>query len=503
MDSNILVSIRDVTKQFPGVTALDEVSLDIKRGEIRAIVGENGAGKSTLINILSGVLEANKGEIYYKDELLNFSHPMQALEKGIAVVHQELNTVKHLDVAENIFLGQLKTKKFLGLPLLDRRSMHLRAEQLLDLLKVDIDVAAKGRSLSIPKQQIVEICKALAYDAELIILDEPSAVLTEKEIQLIFSILKTLQKEGVTIIYISHRLEEIFEIADTVTIMRDGKIVNTYRVADITKKQLVTDMVGREVSSMGARKTHKIGSPVLEVKDLSHKGLGLKGISFTLHEGEILGIAGLVGAGRTELVKCLFGDFHPDEGEVFLEGKPVKIRKVRDAIKKGLALVPEDRKGEGIIQGMQVQHNVSMVDIDRVLRYRIVSRHKERQLAQSYVESLNIRVPDVTRLARNLSGGNQQKVVLAKWLAIDANVLIFDEPTRGIDVGAKAEIYNLLSELSAEGKSLLIISSEMLELLDICDRILVMHEGRISGELQRDEFSQSGIMRLMVGGDDN
>ncbi|MDD5017359.1 MAG: sugar ABC transporter ATP-binding protein [Eubacteriales bacterium] len=498
MNGDVLVRIHEVSKQFPGVKALDRVSFDVIKGDIHAIVGENGAGKSTLINIMSGVQYANEGNIYFRGEKLLLTHPMQAAKKGIAVVHQELNMVKDLNVVENIFLGHLQTKRIMGVPVVDKMGMRLQAEKLLDSLGVKIDVMAKTRKLSVSKQQIVEICKALIYDAELIIMDEPSATLTEKELHVLFGIIKMLKAKGVTIIYISHRLEEIFELADKVTVMRDGRHVKTCPVCCLTKQQLITAMVGRELASEYPKQPSSIGTPALEVRGLCHKKLGLKDISFTANKGEILGIAGLVGAGRTELAKCIFGAYRRDAGEIFLEGKPVKIANVRDAIKKSIALMPEDRKTDGIILGMQVQHNISMVGIKRILHGGILSRRAERALALGYVDTLSIRVPDVYRLTRNLSGGNQQKVVLAKWLAVQASVLIFDEPTRGIDVGAKAEIYRLLSDLAVQGKCIIMISSEMPELMGMCDRMLIMHEGHISGELKRNEFSQEGIMQLMV-----
>ena len=497
--TDVILRIDGVTKDFPGVRALDDVSMDIRRGEVHALVGENGAGKSTLINIISGGLRPTKGMVFFKDEAIDFSDPIDARRAGISVVHQELKMIGNLSVVENIFLGNLKCKRILGINVIDWASMKKEAEKLLKSLDFKIDLNILVRELSVSKQQIVEICHALANDSELIIMDEPSATLTDKELEVLFNTIKLLREKGVTIIYISHRLDEIFKIADRVTTLRDGHHICTDDVKDTNKKRLISYMVGRNIEEEYPRRDGAFGDEALRVSGLFSKRWRLKDIGLTLHRGEILGISGLVGAGRTELAKILFGAYSKDSGEIWVNGKNGECRNIRQAVKRRIALVPENRKQEGLVLNMQVQNNVSMANFKNILTRRIISKKKERALAEKYIGILGIAVPSINSMTKNLSGGNQQKVVLSKWLAADSDIIIFDEPTRGIDVGAKAEIYKLMSSLAEQGKAILMISSEMPELMGMSDRILVMHEGRIMGELTREEFSQEHIMEMLVG----
>ena len=488
-----ILSIKNVTKRFPGVVALKDVSFDVNQGEIHALVGENGAGKSTLIKILSGVNSLEEGELFLHGEPVKFAKPVEAIEKGISVVHQEIKLVNTLSVAENIFIGRPTLNK---LGLLDRRELNKKARELLDSIGADIiDEKEIVRRLSIAEQQMVEICKALSYNSEVIIMDEPSATLTSKELTLLFEILKRLKKMGITVIYISHRLEEIFEICDRVTVLRDGQHIHTGDVADVDRKKLISMMVGRELENEYPKEIFERGEPILEVKNLNRPGV-LKDINFTLYKGEVLGFAGLVGSGRTELARTIFGaDYNKHiTGEVVIKGEQVSISKVQDATNRGVALIPEDRKTQGLVLGMTVKENISMANIKRVKTKGFLSKSKEKVLAKDYIKALRIATPDENRQVRNLSGGNQQKVVIAKWLAADSEIMILDEPTRGVDVGAKAEIYKLLNSFVKEGKAVIMISSDMPEVIGMSDRILVFREGSIVGEFSRDEVTQEKIL---------
>mgnify|MGYP000953607377 CR=1 FL=1 len=498
MDDFIL-KIDGITKDFPGVRALDNVSFNIRRGEVHAIVGENGAGKSTLINIISGGLQPTQGIVYYNGTPIDFSHPVKAQRVGINVVHQELKMIGNLSVVENIYLGNLKTKIIAGINVIDWTRMKKEAIALLESLDFNIDVNLPIKSLSVSKQQIVEICRALAHDSQLIIMDEPSATLTDRELEVLFRIIRRLKKEGVTIIYISHRLNEVFEIGDAVTILRDGQLIQTCKTEEIDRKKLISLMVGRELVDEYPAKKNDIGEEVLRVDGITSKRWKLEDISFSLRRGEILGISGLVGAGRTELAKILFGAYSKDSGDISLRGQDGSCKNIRQAIKKKIALVPEDRKAEGLVLEMQVLNNISMVSFPKILTKHVISNRKEKELASHYIDILGISVPNIKAKTRNLSGGNQQKVVLAKWLAAESDVIIFDEPTRGIDVGAKAEIYKLMASLAEQGSAVIMISSEMPELMGMSDRIIVMHEGKLMGELNREDFSQERIMGMLAG----
>jgi ABC-type sugar transport system ATPase subunit len=496
VSDNVILDIRQISKSFPGVQALDSISFSVRAGEVHALVGENGAGKSTLIKILSGVYHATSGSFTFKGKDVHINSPLEAQMLGMSVVHQELKLVESLTVAENIYLGRPVRTKALGfLPLVDWKKMTEDGNALLEKLKVKLDLGTRVSRLSIAQKQIVEICKALSFNAELIIMDEPSATLTEKELEVLFGMLKMLNQSGVSIIYISHRIEEIFRLAHTVTVLRDGRHISTLPVSAVTKRSLISMMVGRELESEYPKTPAPIGEVLLEARGLS-RGTRLHDISFVLHRGEILGIAGLVGAGRTELARAVFGADGHDSGEIFVKGRKVEIRRVSDAVRHRLGFVPEDRKLQGLVLGMTVKENISLAGIVKVIRRRVIVRKLERKLALDFIQALRIVTPDENKEVKYLSGGNQQKVVLAKWLAVDSDILIFDEPTRGVDVGAKTEIYRLLNGLVAEGKGVIMISSELPEIMGMCDRILVMHDGRITGELQRGEATQEKVLEL-------
>jgi len=484
-----LVEIRGMTKAFPGVQALLGVDLDLRAGEVHAVVGENGAGKSTLMKIVAGVYRPDSGSIRLDGAPILNESPRQALERGISMIHQELNLAPNLSVAENVFLGRAPTRG----GLIDWRRLYADVEALADRLGIDLDVRARVDELSVARQQMVEIAKALSLDARVIIMDEPTSALTERETEALFDIIARLKSHGVAVVYISHRLDEIFRVADRVTVLRDGRLVGTLPVAQATQPQLISMMVGRELTTLFPKESVEIGDPVLEVRHLRRNG-ALEDISFVLRRHEILGLAGLVGAGRTELVRILFGADSLDGGEILLEGRPVRIRSPRDAIRLGMGFVTEDRKLQGLVLGMNVRENETLASLGQVSQLGFLNLGRERTLAARLVDQLGVRTPSVEQEVANLSGGNQQKVVIAKWLATRARILILDEPTRGIDVGAKAEVHALMSRLATQGVSILMISSELPEILGMSDRILVMRQGRLSGEFTREQATQEAIL---------
>lgn len=492
-----LLEIQHIRKEFPGVTALDDVDFSIKPGEVRALVGENGAGKSTLIKILTGVYQPDQGELFFKGEKTTIEDPLQGQMMGISVVHQELNLINDISVCENIFLGRPLMRRKFGISLIDWKLMEKESLSLLKRLRVNIDVHANVRQLSVAQKQLVEIAKALSFNCELMVMDEPSATLTEKELTVLFEIIRELKRQQVAVIYISHRLEEIFAIADSVTVLRDGRHISTIDVSSTNRNNLIVQMVGRSISSEFPQASHAVGEEVLEASGLTNDRL--HDVSFSLRKGEIFGIAGLVGAGRTELARAVMGIDPIKSGSIKLYGDPVKFRDVTSAVQSGLGLVPEERKSQGLVLGMSVQENISICKIRKVERGMFISRKKEQEISNDYIRKLSIETPHSEQIVKNLSGGNQQKVVLAKWLLADVDILIFDEPTRGIDVGAKYEIYLLLHALVKSGKSIIMISSELPELMGMCDRIAVMHEGRITGELSRGEATQEKIMHFAAG----
>ena len=490
MDNNYILTLKNITKEFPGVKALDDVTINIERGTIHGLVGENGAGKSTLIKVLAGIYQPNKGEIILDGKPCRFNSPIEARRAGISVVHQEIKLAEPLSVAENMFLGNVQLKN----GLVDWKGMRRRAREIVEDLGMDIDINAQVSSLTVAKKQIVEIMHAINNTSRILIMDEPSAVLTDRELEVMFRIVKQLRDEGITIIYISHRLDEIFGLCSNVSVLRDGCHIDTIPVASVDRQGLINMMVGREMGQEYPKEVGNVGGTILEVKNLS-RGI-LQDISFEVKSGEVFGISGLVGAGRTELARAILGIDKPESGEVYVRGKKVHYRTFADAIRDGLGLIPEDRKLQGLVQIMSVKRNTTLVNMKRVLRAGVISSSLEEKLSKEYADKLHVVTPSMETEVQYLSGGNQQKVVIAKWLFQNSEILFLDEPTRGIDVGAKAEIYRLINRMAKEGKTIIMISSEMPELLGLCDRIMVMHEGHKMGELNAAEATQEKIMAL-------
>lgn len=485
-----IVEIEHVNKTFPGVKALDDVSFNLKSGEVHALLGENGAGKSTLMKILSGVYTADSGSISIFGERVSELTPKKAQEIGVAIIHQELNMCAHLSVAENIFLGREITHS----RILSSKEMNTKAKAILDRLNIDIQPDTIVGDLAVSKQQMVEIAKALSINSKILIMDEPTSALTSKEIQDLFGIIRRLRDEGCGIVYISHRLEELQYIADRVTIMRDGRYITTMNYADTTLQEIIANMVGREIKQKFPRIAMKRGKKILEIKNLN-AGRQVKDINFALYEGEIVGIAGLMGAGRTETTRAIFGAEPKESGEIILHGKPITINKPMDAIKAGIVLVPEDRKKHGLCTKLSIRDNIALPNLDILCTSAgIVDKKKEKVTVDKAVADLNIKMPNIEVDAASLSGGNQQKVVVSKWLARNSHVVMFDEPTRGIDVATKVEIYNLMNDLKKQGIGVIFVSSEMQEILGISDRILVMCDGRITGELDIEHATQNLIL---------
>ncbi len=492
-----ILDVENVSKSFPGVTALDHVSLNLRRGEVHALVGENGAGKSTLMKILAGVHQPDEGVIRFKGEPIRFHDSTQARDAGIGIIYQELNLIPHLSVAANIFIGR---EPLTRLRTLDEKRMNIEAASILARLNVRIDPSIILNRLAISKQQMVEIAKSLSFDSEILIMDEPTSALTESEIDELFAVIHTLRSRGVAIIYISHRLEELKHIVDRITIFRDGRFVSTDPYDSITMEEIVSRMVGRKLESkFPSRQNIPTNDKLLEARGLTRRGI-LHDISFDLYRGEILGIAGLMGAGRSELARAIFGADHIDSGEVMIGGRRLSLRSPADSIKAGIAYLSENRKEEGLAVKMQLAQNVTMANVQEVSRsFGIISRAKELKVSQKYVDDLMIKTPSLTQIVNNLSGGNQQKVVVAKWLFCDSNILIFDEPTRGIDVGTKYAIYELIERLARSGVGIIMISSELPEIMGMTDRILVLHEGRLKATLVTKDTTQEEILNYAAG----
>ena len=490
---DIILTMKGIDKSFPGVHALDHVDLEIRKGEVLALMGENGAGKSTLMKVLTGIYKKDSGTITYEGKEVEFSNTREAQDAGIVIVHQELNMLGHLTVAQNLFIG----REFMNGVKIDDKKMNEEAKKLFDKLNVDIDPTETMSNLTVGKQQMCEIAKAVSFDAKVIIFDEPSAALTETEIEAMFEIIRDLKKRDIAMVYISHRMDEIKVITDRVTVMRDGTYVGTIITADSTKEDIINMMVGRVIYE--DPKTQSMVAPdapvVLEVKNLN-AGKMVQDVSFKLHKGEILGFSGLMGAGRTETARALFGADPVDSGEIYINGEKVTINSPRDAVRCGIGYLSEDRKRYGCVVQKTVAENTTMATMKNFMNGLLINKKKEAEVAQQYVEALATKTPSVEQLVVNLSGGNQQKVVIAKWLTRDCDILIFDEPTRGIDVGAKNEIYKLMNKLASEGKSIIMISSEMTEILRMSDRIVVMCEGRKTGEIDIAEATQENIMNL-------
>lgn len=488
-----ILRIENLTKVYPGVVALDHVGISFQKGEVHALMGENGAGKSTLIKMIAGAEKPSEGTIWVNGNLFTHITPQQSRENGIGVIYQEFNLIPTMSVMENIFIGEK-----LGNPyLIKRKLIREKALKLFGNFDLDIDVEQPVSELSASRQQIVEIVKALAKNAKILIMDEPSAAIAINEVERMFTLIDGLKKKGVTIIYISHRMDEVFRIADRVSVLRDGQLIQTRNMEGLTRKELVSLMVGRELKETYPLRKLCLQEVVLEVEKLT--GNGNKQISFSMKKGEILGIAGLIGAGRTELAKLLYGAAKIEAGRIIVNDSPVQIKSPGDAIALGIGLIPEDRKTEGVFQEFSISFNVAIMNLKRFSRYSIISSKKVKDTAKKYIDLLRIKTPSKDQLTRNLSGGNQQKVVVAKTLAADSQIIIFDEPTRGIDVGAKQEIYKLMNSLTEQGRSIIMISSEMEELMGMSDRILVFYEGKLAGEVQKEKFEQEYILELASG----
>lgn len=490
---DVILTMKGITKSFPGVRALDGVNFEVRKGEVHALMGENGAGKSTLMKVLTGIYKKDSGTITYEGKEVEFHNTREAQSAGVVIVHQELNMLGHLTVAQNIFIGR-EFKKGIRI---DDKKMNEEAKKLFDRLNINIDPTETMSNLTVGKQQMCEIAKAISHDAKVIIFDEPSAALTEAEIEELFKIIKDLRKQQLGIVYISHRMDEIKVITDRVTVMRDGTYVGTLITKDCTKNDIINMMVGRVIYE--DPKEHSMvpeGAPVVLKVEHLNAGKMVQDVSFELHKGEILGFSGLMGAGRTETARAIFGADPKESGDIYINGQKVTINTPEDAVKCGIGYLSEDRKRFGIVVQKTVAENSTMATLEKYTKGLFIDKKAEKDVAQKYVESLATKTPSVDQLVVNLSGGNQQKVVIAKWLVRNCDILIFDEPTRGIDVGAKNEIYKLMNKLAEEGKAIIMISSEMTEILRMSDRIVVMCEGKKTGEISIEEAAQETIMNM-------
>lgn len=489
---NPILQMKDIVKEFPGVKALDGVNLELYEGKVMALMGENGAGKSTLMKILSGVYKKDGGQIYYKGKLADIKGPKDAGEKGIAIIHQELNLLPDLSIGENIFLGR-EPKKGLRI---DFNKLYSDSDKLLKKLNVETSSRELVENLSIAQQQMVEIAKALSLDAQIIIMDEPTDALTDKETESLFNVINELKNEGKAIVYISHRLKEIFEICDDITVLRDGKYVGRESIANLDEDKMIEMMVGRKLTDQFPRLKTEMGDVVLKVENLSNDYVD--DVSFEVRSGEILGISGLMGAGRTELAKTIYGHFKKTSGQIYKKGKLIENKSAQDGLKNRIAYVSEDRKGDGLILDLSVKENMAISSLNRMSSFFKIDKKKELARVKDYIGRMNIKTPSENQLIRNLSGGNQQKIAIAKALMTHPDVLILDEPTRGVDVGAKKEIYDLINEFKSQGKAVIMISSEMPEILGLSDRILVLSQGRITGEFDIESATQEAILKCAV-----
>ena len=491
--NNAFFEMRHISKSFPGVKALDDVGFSVAEGEVRALVGENGAGKSTLMKILNGNYKKDEGQILIDGKEVDITDPLVAAAHGISIIFQELNLVDQLSIAENIFAGQLSK----GLKRVNWKEINRKAKELLDRIGFDADPRTEVGSLTVAGKQMVEIAKALSRDCRIILMDEPSATLTKKELNALFDIIRDLKKRGIAVIYISHRMEEIFEICETATVMRDGRIIGTVNVGEVSPDRIVEMMVGREVSSAYPRRDTVPGEEILRVENLCRKDRK-QNVSFSLRKGEVLGIAGLVGAGRTEIMRGLFGVDYITSCDVYVHGQKVRIPTPAAAKKHGIAFLTEDRKIEGLTLDFTIKANMSMANLPKLRRGLLTSAKVENEIADQYIKLINVKTPSRNQKVGNLSGGNQQKVVIGKWLNADPEILIMDEPTRGIDVGAKWEIYGIINELAAQGKAVILISSELPEVLGMSDRVLVVKDDAIVAELTGDEINAVEVMRYAL-----
>lgn len=497
MEERYMLQMVKISKSFPGVRALDNVDLKVKQGTVHALIGENGAGKSTLMKILMGLYTADSGEVFLDGEKYEIKNVGDAYGLGVSIIQQELNNILEMTIAENIFLGREIVRGRVNR--INWKETYAKAKNLLEDFGLSYNCKTRIADLSISGMQMVEIVKAISRNAKLIIMDEPTSAISASEVKLLFEKIKELKKRNITIIYITHRLDEIFEVADEVTVLRDGKYVGSEKVADIERKQIISMMIGRELEDLYPKSKVEIGETLLEVKNLKRVG-AIKKVTFSVRKGEILGVAGLMGSGRTELMRSIFGLDKLDEGEIWLEGKKVRIDCPQTAIDLGIVMVPEDRKRYGLVLDMSVKNNITLPNLKLFFKHWKLDLRMERRQVNQIARKLFIKMSNIDIEANSLSGGNQQKVVLAKWLLSNPKVIILDEPTRGIDVGAKAEVHKIMVELAARGVALIMISSELPEILGMSDRIIIMNEGEIKGDLLREEASQQKLMELAVGG---
>ncbi len=489
-NQNIILSIQNVNKSFPGVKALNNVSVEVEKGVVHGIVGENGAGKSTLMKILSGVYTKDSGTVVFDGETIEHTTPVQSLNRGLSIIYQEFNLVNTMSVGENIFLGRFKEMKGM-------KGTHAKAKELLDSIGCDIKTTSMVADLSVSQKQMVEITKALSFNSKLIIMDEPSSSLTHDELKGLYNIINKLRNDGISIIYISHKLDEIFQLCNTVTIMRDGNVIDTKKIEDLTREEMIAKMVGRPIEQEYPPRPHAASDVLLEVKNLNTRKL--KDINFQLKRGEILGFVGLVGAGRTEIVRAIFGADKVKGHTLLIEGKPVRIKNPIDAKRAGIALLPEDRKLQGLVLPFSVEANISMASLDRIKKFGFIKKSAEVKIGEKHIKSLSIKTPTAKTKVLNLSGGNQQKCIVGRWLETNPKVLILDEPTRGIDVGAKYEIYLLMKQVAESGGSIILISSELPEVLNMSNRVLTICDGKITGEFDPEAEDIHDIMEKALG----
>ncbi len=489
----VLLEMKDISKSFPGVKALDKVSLTLERGSVLALMGENGAGKSTLMKCLFGMQSTDSGEVLLEGKAVKFKNPKDALEQGVAMVHQELNQAADRSVADNIWLGRYPTK--LGF-VVSEGEMKRKTKEIFHRLKIDCDPLEIMKQMSVAKRQMAEIAKAVSYNAKVIVLDEPTSSLTDREVEKLFEIIDTLKKQGCGIIYISHKMDEIFKIADKITVMRDGKTVDTKPADQITMDEIISLMVGRQLSALFPEKKNKPGEVIFKAESISGRYNHLRDVSFTLRKGEILGIAGLAGAGRTEVIESVFGLAARQSGRLYLDGKEIQNKTPREAIKNGFALLTEERRANGIFGNLDIRENTTISSLDKHLKLFLLSDRSRAKDTKEMIDTLQVKTASQDTQIKNLSGGNQQKVIFGRWLLTEPRILMLDEPTRGIDIGAKSEIYKLILSLAEEGKSVIMLSGELPELLGLCDRILVMSGGRVAGEVDAAKTNQEELMTL-------
>jgi inositol transport system ATP-binding protein len=495
MDEKYIMELRNIYKFFPGVRALNDVSLKIERGKVHALMGENGAGKSTLMKIIMGIYTADKGQIFIKGKEYSHTNVIESIKAGISMIHQELNYVPYMTVADNIFLGKEPCNGFFRT--ISKKELLKRTKDLLNKVNLDIDPKVLMKDLNVAERQMVEIAKSISYGSDIIIMDEPTSAISDKEVDRLFDIIGELKRAGVAVIYISHKMDEIYRITDDVSVLRDGKYMGTFKINELDQDELIKLMVGRELEEVYPHRKVKIGNEMLRVENLSRNNV-FTDISFSVKEGEVLGVAGLMGSGRTEVMSCIYGMDKYDGGQIYIKGKNVKISSPNDAIRNGIGLINEDRKGVGLILELSVLKNLTISNLNKLFKSQLISKKKEISTADHMITALNIKTPSRNQQVKYLSGGNQQKVVIGRTLLDQTDIIIMDEPTRGIDVGAKAEIYKLIADLAYQGKSIIMVSSEMPELIGLCDRIIVLHEGHKAGELEKSELSQERIMKLAL-----